>query len=140
MPMEPEKDAWSWAAVLVSVVAIFAWAISVVTHIGGAWVPWVAGIVFVLAMGTVGVRSWRRVKDVVYTEEQVDALKLEYRRLFLTIILVMLLGLSMWIPQVLVQVGVLPQWAGAVLLVLLLVAVFVLRYAIRSSRMWKDLG
>jgi hypothetical protein len=138
--MEPEKDGWSWVAVLVAVAAMFALLFSLATTIVSAWVPWVAGIVFVLAMGVVGVRSWSRAKLVVWTEEQVEAQRGRYRRLFLEMFWLSPIPVGYWVSKGLVESGILPQWVGIILLLLSFAAVFVLRYVIRSSRAWKDLS
>ena len=117
--MEPEEDGWFWAAVAVLVATMCAWAFSVVTGIGSAWLPWAAVIAFLLALASVGFRAWRQLLEIIWLSP---------------------IPVGFWSSRGLVEAGILPEWAGAILLLLSLLAVFVLRYAIRSSRAWKDLG
>jgi hypothetical protein len=137
--MEPEEDGWFWAAVVVLVAAMCAWAFSLVTGIGSTWLPWAAVIAFLLALASVGFRAWLRNKDVVWTEEMKEAQRHRAWRQLLEIIWLSPIPVGFWSSKGLVEAGILPAWASAILLLLSLVAVFVLRYAIRS-RAWKDLG
>lgn len=138
--MEPERDEWFWAAVVVTVAAIFCWALATTLNVGGAWVPWVAVIVSVLALGGVSTRAALRARGVVWTEEEIDALRRRYRRLFLEMIWWSPITLGLWVSMGLVKAEILPQWAGAVLLLLSWAAALVIRFAIRGSRAWKDLN
>jgi hypothetical protein len=117
--METENHYWFYAAVWVSVIAMFSWAFWVLTGIGGAWVPWIAGLIFVLAMGSVGVRAWLNAKGVVWTEEmkqaQIQHSREQFREQLRRSIPFFVFSLGMVILINLVQAGILPQWAGPVL-------------------------
>jgi hypothetical protein len=138
--MEPEEDGWFWAAVVVLVAAMCAWAFSVVTGIGSTWLPWAAVIAFLLALASVGFRAWLRNKDLVWTEEMKEAQRRRSLRLVFDILWWSPITLGLWASTSLERAGIIPQWAGIVLLLLSFATALGLRFLIRSSRMWRDLN
>jgi hypothetical protein len=99
---------------------MFVWALQAAINIGPEWVSWVAALVFVLAMGSVGFRAWKA-KDVVWTDDMKDAQRRHGMETLLKMPSVLLLGLSSLIPSSLVRAGVLPQPAAALLFFIMLV-------------------
>lgn len=118
--IEPQKDFMFWIAVLLSVVAVFVWSVSATLNIGDPWVTLVAVVVVAGALGSVVVSAGRKNKGVVWTEE----MKLAYKRRAMqqarksVLSLVWLIGILVVVQ--LVRVGVLPQWAGAFFLIVLM--------------------
>jgi hypothetical protein len=122
--MDTERDFWHYLAVFVSVVAIFMWALSSTVNLGSGWVPWVAGAVIVVALGSIGVRAWFRAKDAVPTEQskevklrniQRESIWLLWRTIHIGLLFLGSAGL-----QKLVDIGWLPGWASAILSLVLL--------------------
>ena len=136
--MEPEKDLWYWLAVIVAIIAMFAWAVMIALNVGGPFGPWLAIGIMVFAAGSVGVRAWLRARKIVWTQE----LREEYRQqakqrsrqqvleliptLASSLILLILLGL--------VSAKLLPSWVGLLLLLAGLVFSGWLRQRIHNQR------
>ena len=144
--MEPDKDVWYWLAIIVSVIALFVWALTTVVPIADAWVPWAAIGVTVLAIGSIGVRVWLKsrsfVRSIVWTPE----LKAEYRRgairrsrrQLLEMIPPFVFSSGNLAVLNLARADMIPSWLGTLLFLALIVAWMWLRRIIRQSQAWKD--
>lgn len=119
--METKQDFWFWLAVVASVAALFLWALADTLKIGGPWVLLSAIVVVALALGSVAVREGLRNKCVIWTEEMKIAQKHRARQLVRESILSSIFGVCMLSLMGLVRANILPQWAGAVLFLMLLV-------------------
>jgi hypothetical protein len=140
MAMEPEKDGCFWAAVMVTVAAMFAWALATTLHLGEEWVSWAAIIVSVLALGGMATRFALKNRGVVWTEGMKEAQRRRSLRLVFDILWWSPITLGLWASTSLERAGIIPQWAGIVLLLLSFATALGLRFLIRSSRMWRDLN
>src|SRR5438105_14632361 len=122
--METVKDFWYWLAMLVSVVSMLVWVLSSTLNVGDAYLRWGAAAVVVLAMGSVAVRAALKVRRVVWSEELKDAqrrrLRHQVREVTWETLPLGLVLLGMLVLQKLVGDAVLPQCAGAILLLGLL--------------------
>jgi hypothetical protein len=132
--MKIDKDLWFGTAVLVSVLAIVAWSFEAITNIGGAWVPWIAGIVIVVALGSIAAREWLKNRNVVWTEEMKALQKRRSKQQALESIPTIALGLSSFVPISLVRAEVLPQWAGGLLFFALLAGTIWMWWALHRSK------
>ena len=144
--MEPDKDVWYWLAIVVSVIAMFVWALTTAVPIGDAWVPWAAIGVIVLAIGSVGVRAGLKARSVVKSIVWTPELKADYRRgamqrsrrQLLEMIPPSVFVLGNFIVLNLRRADVISSWLGTLLFLALIVAWIWLRRIIRQSRAWKD--
>jgi hypothetical protein len=122
--MDTEQDLWFPLAVLVAVIAVFMWAASSVSHSDSGWVPWLAGAVIVVAIGSVAVRAWLSAKGVIPTQQSQDkkqlAIQLESVRSVWQVTHTALLLSGAVGLQLLVQNGWIPGWVAAVLTLVLL--------------------
>jgi hypothetical protein len=112
--MEPEEDVWFWVAVAVAVVAMVAGAFTSVTGIGGEWVPWTAAIIFVGAIGSLGVRAWIRSRGIVWTEEMKEAQRRRAKQRARESISLLVWAGGMLVLRWLVDNRLLPQPVGAI--------------------------
>lgn len=133
--METENDVWFYFAVLVASVAVFVWAFWAVTGIGGAWIPWAVGALIVLASGSVAMRAWLNARSLAWTPEFEEAQKGRAQKQLREIARGLLfVGGAVLITRLGIE-EVLPQRAGAVLLLGLVVAwIFLKRPRRRSAR------
>ena len=117
--MELKKDFWYWFAVAVSVIAMFAWALTTAIPIGDSWIPWAAIGVILLALGSVSLRAWIRARKIAWTEELKDEQRRraqqQSRKILLELIPSLVLSLGTLASLSLARANVLPQWVDALL-------------------------
>ena len=120
--MKIENDGWFRVSVLAMVIAIFAWALSSTLKVAEAWVPWIAILTLVVALGSVTMRAALRSKDSLRPDASQLEQRLRFKLLLSQIIPTFLFSLSFLILINLVSTGVLTQWVGASLFLLSLAA------------------
>jgi len=122
--MYRERDPLYNVAIWVSGVAILLCALSIVTGIGGPSLPWIAGLVFVIAFGSVIVRARLKARSLVWTDEMREAqrqrARQEARNNLLRLIPTGVLMLGLLIVTSLVDSAGLPRWMGSIAMVALL--------------------
>jgi hypothetical protein len=122
--MYPERDSLYNFAIWVSGVAILLRILSIVAGIGGPSLPWIAGLVFVIAFGGVIVRARLKARSVVWTGEMREArrqrARQEARNNLLRLIPTGVLMLGLLIVTNLVDSAGLLRWIGSIAVVPLL--------------------
>jgi hypothetical protein len=113
--METKLDFWGWLAVMVSVVALTMWACASVLTPDSAGIAWCAGAVVVIAVGSVGVRAWLKARKVVWTPELREAQRRRAVQQGWELVPLGLFVVGTRVLHWLVNAGVLPPWAGALL-------------------------
>ncbi|MEA2574692.1 MAG: hypothetical protein QOH93_1990 [Chloroflexia bacterium] len=132
--METDRDIWFYFAVLVSAVALFVWAFWAVTDLGGAWIPWAVMVLLALASGSLALHVKTATRATAWTPELRQAEIQLGKRLAREVPRNLLFVLGTVVIVRLAHYDLLPEWAGAVLLLALLAAWVFLKQSLRRSR------
>ncbi len=131
--MQNEEDFWFWLAVIVSVVAMFAWALSSVIDVGGESVPWIAATIIAFALLSVSVRAGLRARGIVWTPELQEMQKRRAKQQLLETGLTLAFLIIMLVLSKLGRENIIPQWAVVVLLTINIAGWIWLGRRVRSS-------
>jgi hypothetical protein len=130
-----DEDIWFRGSVVVSVLALIAWALAAALNVGEPWTPWISGAVVVLALGSNAFRTGLRNRNVVWTKELQIEQQRHLRQIMRESMGTILLGLGIFVSISLVKEGILPQWIGGALFLATLAAWFWFRNVLRRYKM-----
>lgn len=122
--MKIETRLLTKGVLFLSLIALIVAALQTTTRIGPAWVTWLAGLVIIVAFGTLFVRAIIDNRNLVWTQELRDEQGRRATRVLSGAIWSLIPSVGLLILIYLVNTGLLPGWVGAALFILLLAAPF----------------